>query len=1257
MTARYERIRKLGSGGMGSVYLVWDAERQRAVAQKRILEPGASTLLRFKREFRAVERLRHPNLVRLLELGSDDDGLFITMEVLDGVEWRAYFGRERRGRTGVPTGPPDEEPASDFEAETVLDDGSDPSVPEVRPGQGSGSHGAESPDPERGEDSRVAEPAKLLERLAHVLPQLIEALAFLHGHNVVHRDLKPANVMVTGEGVVKLLDFGVLARIGLADGGESDLSGTPGYMAPEQIRGDPPSPANDLYALGALLFELVAGQPVFTGSPMALILRHVEEDPPSLSVAAPWAPEALADACHMLLRKAPEDRPSLRVLARSLLPALGARDAIFQAPRPLVPALVGRQPLQSGLRQRVERVREGGFSFVALTGPTGAGKTALAEWLAEEMAGQGLTVLRGRGRPSERVPFNALDGVIDDLARLLGQLHRRRLERSVVVSMTTASAAFGVLRPRRPQGPSGGEVSRRAVFSALADLLAHCAADGDGVLILVDDLQWADGDSVTLLDHLVTAAPAGVTMVTTLRDDVGENAAQAWLEGSGAVEWLQVEPLEEEALQQIVRREARLAGFEPGDHEVREAAAACSGRPIFAELAGRELGRAPAGRGRSLGTSVRGLLAETGSVARELLALVVAVDTWADESLLAEALSRPAGEISDELAELGRLALLRRAGAKGPGGRVDVYHDAVRTALAAVLGEGELSAAHGRLVDVLQGGDAPPERLVRHLLGAGREQQAAVLAQEAATRAEEQQAFGLAAEMYEVALLHPGARRLDLLKGRARTLGLAARYRESAELWREVGQQLQGEEALDAALREAHARLSANDIGGGHDRLNRALVEAGEPRVDAGLSRWLAAAAFLTGPVPLLGGVLDVSSGRGVVERLLGRPSVPDQTVRLQGERDIQIAMLVAHFDPLTGVRFMQRAQRRLARAGEVEQAAFCDYLFSFIALFGAAKAGPVDLARRYQEAAERRLGGREPTLATVRIMPSFLRAVVHFRAADCVAARRELTYCERVLVEAGLMGTYEYMRVVYHQTMASYFQTDLEGLEANLVRWRAASADADNLATRSNRAILEAIQRVQQGRLHEAREQLLGVASAYPPDHLNLQRDAMFFMSNLPDVFDQDCREARRRLAALTAMHRSFRGLNDMYASIYAGVGALVEANALRSGDPGASRFLVHLYAARARDAPPLRPGWAIRAEAYAADATGDPELALAYLQEAEDTAARYDQRLEVAVARYQRGLRLGGDEGRDLRTRAEATVSELGVAPILLQEDVGYR
>ena len=118
-----------------------------------------------------------------------------------------------------------------------------------------------------------------------------------------------------------------------------------------------------------------------------------------------------------------------------------------------------------------------------------------------------------------------------------------------------------------------------------------------------------------------------------------------------------------------------------------------------------------------------------------------------------------------------------------------------------------------------------------------------------------------------------------------------------------------------------------------------------------------------------------------------------------------------------------------------------------------------------------------------------------------------------------------------------------------------------------------------------------------------------------------------------------------------------MVEANALRSGDPGATARRCRRFAARARGAAPFFHCLAWRALAYVADATGRPEQALTHLARAEREAELFGQRIDVAIARHQRGLRLGGDEGAALQQQARALLAELGAGEQLLAEDAGQR
>jgi hypothetical protein len=153
-----------------------------------------------------------------------------------------------------------------------------------------------------------------LGQMTGALAGILGGLTHAHGHGIVHRDLKPENVLVTAEGSVKIADFGIAKAL---DSVETVLTvtgttiGTPTYMAPEQARAGETGPWTDLYSLGIMAFELIAGRPPFSSAdPVAILLSHVKDDPPALTVAAPATDPALSAWVARLLEKAPEDRPA-----------------------------------------------------------------------------------------------------------------------------------------------------------------------------------------------------------------------------------------------------------------------------------------------------------------------------------------------------------------------------------------------------------------------------------------------------------------------------------------------------------------------------------------------------------------------------------------------------------------------------------------------------------------------------------------------------------------------------------------------------------------------------------------------------------------------------------------------------------------------------------------------------------------------------------------------------------------------------------
>jgi serine/threonine protein kinase/tetratricopeptide (TPR) repeat protein len=261
----YTILRKLGEGGMGVVYAARDERLERTVALKTMsLQAHDETARkRFRREARAAASVNHPNVCQIHEIGEDSGALFIAMELLEG---EALAERLRRGPLNV--------------AEAV--------------------------------------PIGL---------GMLAALSALHARGIIHRDLKPSNVFLTHHGV-KLLDFG-LARptlpedeLSLSSGGELTRTGmvlgTPRYMAPEQVTGEGLDHRSDLFAAGAILFEMLAGRPAFGGRNVVEILHStVYEQPPALTGSP--AVVAADRVIRRALAKHPPDRPpSAEVMAEEL---------------------------------------------------------------------------------------------------------------------------------------------------------------------------------------------------------------------------------------------------------------------------------------------------------------------------------------------------------------------------------------------------------------------------------------------------------------------------------------------------------------------------------------------------------------------------------------------------------------------------------------------------------------------------------------------------------------------------------------------------------------------------------------------------------------------------------------------------------------------------------------------------------------------------------------------------------------------------
>ncbi len=309
LAARYEIRALIGRGGMGEVYEAVDKELDRTVAVK-VLRPELAAdrrfLSRFRREARTAARLSHPGIVAVHDIGEGAGGTFIVMEFVAGRTLGQSVGDDER-----------------------------------------------------------MDPA----RAARIGAEVADALAHAHERGIVHRDIAPGNIMITAGGTVKVLDFGIArAALGSARSGSPSARGTAAYVAPEQARGDASDQRADVYALGAVLYELLVGSPPFEA--------HTTEPPAGAHPTAPVpirsrrpdVPVALDDVIARCLGQDPAERyERAEELARALRDAaprgtvLTQPAAVVRRPRPTPTAPIVRPttPVLPPIATRPARLRAG----------------------------------------------------------------------------------------------------------------------------------------------------------------------------------------------------------------------------------------------------------------------------------------------------------------------------------------------------------------------------------------------------------------------------------------------------------------------------------------------------------------------------------------------------------------------------------------------------------------------------------------------------------------------------------------------------------------------------------------------------------------------------------------------------------------------------------------------------------------------------------------------------------------------------------
>ena len=487
LTDRYAIDRQIGEGAMGTVFLATDLRHDRRVAIK-VLRPEVAEVVsaeRFLQEIRIAAKLDHPHVLMLIDSGelieprsgaSDEalgtsDGrrlLYYVMPFVDGESLRDRMAREQR-------------------------------MP--------------------------------ISEALRIAAQVADALDYAHKRGVVHRDIKPENILLA-DGHAKVADFGI-ARTASTVGERLTMTGmaigTPAYMSPEQFMGDPNIDGrSDVYSLGCVLFEMLSGTSPFSGpSAQAIMAKRITQDADRVSTLRPDVPPMVDLVLARALSREPMDRhASAGELAAALLAEISGTSAaaLPSGDGSIGPAkrtpLVGRDRELDEARALLARLAHGRGGMLMIGGEPGVGKTRLCQTILDEARARGALCLVGRCYEMEGMPpFTPYGELLDVVSRLVPA----RTFREVLGDAAPEIARIlPSLRQTFPDIPEPLDLppdrQRQHLYAKYREFTERSARIAP-IVVLLDDLHWADEASLGLLEHSASYL-AGLPIVAlgTYRD-------------------------------------------------------------------------------------------------------------------------------------------------------------------------------------------------------------------------------------------------------------------------------------------------------------------------------------------------------------------------------------------------------------------------------------------------------------------------------------------------------------------------------------------------------------------------------------------------------------------------------------------------------------------------------------------------------------------------------------------------------------------
>ncbi len=826
-TDRFEVIRRIGAGGMGVVYEVLDREKSIHVALKTLKTRDGESVLRLKQEFRTLQDVQHPNLVALGELIEEGGIWFFTMELVRGVSFLKYV-RPRWIDPDAVTGGGDTGQFMDVTAPIPSD-------------LGAAAIHDSTPRPIR----KPVDAALIFDepRLRSAMAQLTRGLLVLHAAGKIHRDVKPSNIMVTEDERVVILDFGLATSVehgGSDSESDSSVVGTALYMAPEQALGGRVGPEADWYSVGVVLYEALVGTPPFLGSNLQVLMDKQRLAPPPPSATWSGVPEDLDALTVELLRFDPTTRPSGRAIQRRLGVSADAHVEAVST-RSQASAFVGREAELDILATALADVRTRRQVTVYLHGPSGIGKSALVRAFCKRaVADDRVVVLAGRCYEREAVPYKAIDGIIDELASYVQRLSSVEAAAltpqwaDLLLQVFPVLSRIDVFASTPRHALRDAKEQRTRLFAALRELLTRLC-DRRTLIMAIDDLQWADADSLAMLSEVLRPPDAPALLFLASWREAGEDPGgiRERLDNlPGEIRHLAIEKLPVAATTQLVEMLLARSGvtLARADEIAREA----NGHPLFVD----ELVRFTALRGRdaaaplehfSLEEALGNRLARLDPAPLRVLELLALAGAPLEQETCAHAAGIAVGDFAQVAAQL-RTANFARTGGARKVDRIEPYHDRVRDTVLNQLDADRRRTLHRDLARALEAsGRADHEALAVHHAGAGDHGKAAAYAADAAAAATRAVAFDRAARLYQMALelapAGPGVRTLQIALGAA--LAKAGRGAEAGRALLAAAVGAPVAEALDLRARAIQALLNAGRFDQGITELRGVLATQG----------------------------------------------------------------------------------------------------------------------------------------------------------------------------------------------------------------------------------------------------------------------------------------------------------------------------------------------------------------------------------------------------------------------------------------------